>query len=120
MSAHSRDNSVHQLMDILDLIKPIMKELAQIVGESRKLESRFSEQLHYVAMVFKIDGNIKEELSAQQLEETVLNLCACFKHLEGVLKDITLDREASQLYLKAGVLNKFQQISQRMSACLPL
>lgn len=109
-----------KLTGLLESVKPIFNDLGRLINDSKKLQSKYAHQLNYLNLQFKMEQNNKKDklVTEHDLERRVTHICDVFNRLREITTEISNNDEASQLYLEAGVLDKLQEISQRLSKLL--
>jgi predicted TIM-barrel fold metal-dependent hydrolase len=113
------ENINTQLITLISSVKPIFDDLGKVVGESKRLDSKYKAHLNHLSLQFKMSGvKNNEQITAKNIEPIVESICDVLGEIEKIMTEISHDPEESKLFLETGVMDKFKEISQRLSTLL--
>ncbi|HDV5711258.1 TPA: hypothetical protein RJD49_003001 [Legionella pneumophila] len=106
-----------KLMTLLEDVSPVFAELEKILADSRKLKSKYKNHLNHLSLYYKVD-RLKEEsnpITEEILVQKVEHICLVLEGIGKIMTEISSDEEESKLYIQSGVMDKLQEISQKLS-----
>lgn len=114
MNAQPDDMNIRRLMALFEAINPIFDDIETVIGKSKKLESKYRNNLNHLSLYLKV-YRVNTLTTEKDWEHRVSCICDVLDGIGKVMTEISNDEEDSKLYIQTGVLGNLKGISQRLS-----